>query len=38
MPSKLFSIFQVIFIIGVLFRSITTFFPSPDAALSATAF
>ena len=37
MPGKSFSTFQVILIKGVLFKSILTSFPSPDAALSATA-
>ena len=31
-PAKSFSTFQVILIIGVLFRSIFTFLPNPDAA------
>ncbi len=37
-PFKSFSIFQVILINGVLFRSILICFPSPEAALSAIAF
>ena len=36
-PSKSFSIFQVILINGVLFKSIFNSFPKPEAALSATA-
>ena len=37
-PAKSFSIFQVILINGVLFKSIFTSLPKPDAALSAIAF
>jgi len=38
MPGRSFSTFQVILIIGVLFKLILTSFPSPDAALLAIAF
>ena len=38
MPLKSFSIFQVIFKIGVFFKLILISLPNPDAALSATAF
>ena len=37
-PVKSCSIFHVILIKGVLFKSILISFPSPEAALSATAF
>ena len=37
-PARSFSTFQVILIIGVLFKLIFTFLPKPDAELSATAF
>ena len=37
-PGMSFSIFQVIFMKGVLFRSILISLPRPEAALSAIAF
>ena len=38
MPDKSFSIFHVILIIGVLFKSINTSLPKPDPTPSASAF
>ena len=37
-PDRSLSIFHVIFINGVLFKSILISFPRPEAALSATDF